>query len=183
MQVANDHKVLVAAYNAPVRVLTATGVVVANVSAGMTLSFDPQAGGTSVPGCLLRKNDRYMVVDPGSPHILAEIRGPDSDLAKEVGSQVIIAGSAIPGATGIEGVQVVGETSLTTRMGPSAACVSAAKAVGATIPPGPTVVTQPPPPPPSHTNYTPYTPYIIGGVAVAGGAIGIIAATRGSKSN
>jgi hypothetical protein len=188
VEVRGDRTVLVAAYHAPVRVLSATGIVVANVAAGMTLSFDPQAGGnTSISGCLLTKGGKFIVVDPQNPRVLAEVRGNDV-VTGQVGNQVTIAGTTIPGATStIQGVQVVGETSLQQTAGKTAACVNAAKAVGADPVAGTAVNTtakeagktggKAAGAASSHT-----TAYVIAGIAVAGGAIGGIAASRGGKS-
>ena len=183
VQVDNDRRVLVAALNAPVRVYNRTGILVANVLAGMTLSFDPQAGGpttASASGCLLTKNGRYIVVDPNTKQII-ELRG-GTDLAKEAGNRVTISGNVVPGATPMEGAnQVVGLTSVT-HVAPGG-CVATAASVGADPP-------TPPPGTPTSSNapgggavhHASSTPYIIGGIAVAGGAIGAIVATRSSKS-
>ena len=187
VEIRGEHQVLVAAYHAPVRVLSQSGVMVAYVPAGTTLSFEPQGGNnTSVSGCLLVKTGKFIVVDPTNPRVIAEVRG--DGLGDQVGNQVSIGGTAIAGARStINDVQVIGVTAggLQKVADKTTACVNAAKAVGADVPPGPTgpvtTNTKNGPNGPK-TGGSSSTPYIIGGIAVAGGAIGAIAATRGGKS-
>ena len=183
VEVRGQRQVLVAAYHAPVRVFNKSGVVVAYIPAGTTLSFEPQAGGgTTVGGCLLTKDGKFIIVDPSTARVLAEVRGSDVTAAR-VGNLVTVTGTVIPGATStIQGVQVIGETGLQqTTTTPTQACSDAArKAAADPVNVGSGAVTESAKG--GVTKGRSSAPYIIGGVAVGGGVIGVIAATRGKKS-
>ena len=74
VQVNGERQVLVAAAGAPALVYTGAGLLVAKVRDGATLSFDPQAGPATtaqVPGCLLSKGGRYIVVLRAIPRLRA----------------------------------------------------------------------------------------------------------------
>jgi hypothetical protein len=171
VQLAGVHRILVAAYSGPVQVFNGTGLLVATLKSGETMAFDPQPATVTTTGCLLTKNGRFIVVDPNDTSKVIELRG--SDLSKDIGNQVTITGTAVPGAT-----EVVAVTSPVSRVRTDG-CSEVAAKVGADAPPitpGPTGSAVPKA---AHSS----TPYIVGGVAVAGGVIGAIVATRGSKSN
>ena len=55
VRIASPNQVMVAALKGPVRVTNASGFLIANIAAGSSLSFDPEAGiagPTKVTGCL-----------------------------------------------------------------------------------------------------------------------------------
>jgi hypothetical protein len=99
-------KVLVAAVNGPVRVLNRTGVLVAKVNSGATLSFDPQAGAPDafdIRGCLLYKDGRYVVVDQNGQ--VVEVTG--SGLSQLSGNPVRVKGKAGAGTPVAGASQIV----------------------------------------------------------------------------
>jgi hypothetical protein len=99
VQVVNDHSVLVAANNAPVKVANRNGIPVAFVRAGATLSFDPMAASpaeTSVTGCMLTKGGRPIVVDLKT-FLVSELAG--GDWKGEVGNRVTVTGESTAGTT------------------------------------------------------------------------------------
>lgn len=79
--------VLVSAVNGPVRVSSASGVLLANLAAGQSQRF--QFEGT---GCVLKKNGRLIVVDQATNQVY-ELTG--TDLASELGNRVTIKGQAV----------------------------------------------------------------------------------------
>ena len=99
-----DRKVMVAAVRGTVRVKNASGLLVANVEAGKSLDFEPQAAGAAAPtrvsGCLLTKAGKIVVVDQ-TTNTLIELQGAGLD--REIGNHVEITGSAADGATSVPG--------------------------------------------------------------------------------
>jgi hypothetical protein len=99
-----DRKVMVAAVRGTVRVKNASGLLVANVEAGKSLDFEPQAAGAAAPtrvsGCLLTKAGKIVVVDQ-TTNTLIELQGTGLD--REIGNHVEITGSAADGATSVPG--------------------------------------------------------------------------------
>jgi len=94
-----DNRVLVAALNGPVRVMTSKGLLVANVVAGKTLVFDPQQAGAAAPtkvtGCLEKKGGRYLVTDE-TTNVTMELIG--EGLEKQVGRRIEVTGVIDPTA-------------------------------------------------------------------------------------
>jgi hypothetical protein len=169
--------VLVSAVNGPVRVLTASGVLVANLAPGRNLRFEPQtssADAFEITGCLLKKGGRFVVVDQ-TTNQLFDVRG--TDLTAELGNRVTAKGTAAPAGTQpVEGAARVILVQSVTEVAPGG-CLGIAASVGADPPPG-TRATQAEPPA-KGTNKA-----VIAGVAVAAAAgVGIaVALSNKSKS-
>jgi hypothetical protein len=124
-------KVTVAALGGDVRVLNAAGLLVADVEAGKSLDFEPQAAGAATPthasGCLLEKSGKIIVVEQIT-NVILELQG--LGLEHEIGNRVEITGAAtsspvsVPGASQLIKVAAVKEVS-------KGGCTSIAKKVGA----------------------------------------------------
>jgi hypothetical protein len=144
------------------------------------LSFDPLAGNpeaSSVTGCLLTKGGKPILVDPNTFQV-TELRG--TGWQAEWGNRVTVTGDAAAGPT----VSIAGQVLQITNVSRVAAGGCRAVATDQRI--------QADPNPPSGTTTTTsttapksgsHTGWIVGGVLIAGGAIGgIVAATHGKKS-
>ncbi len=134
-------KVTVAAVRGTVRVRNATGLLVANVEAGKSLDFEPQAAGAAAPtrisGCLLAKSGKIIVVEQ-TTNVVIELQGPGLD--KQVGNHVEITGVAadtpasIPAASqlmrvaGLKQVSKGGCSEVARKVGATAAAGAAAGA-------------------------------------------------------
>jgi hypothetical protein len=75
------------------RVYNAEGILMANVKAGMALSFAPQAGSsaTTATGCLLKKDNKFVLFDEMT-QMLYEMQGSGYDL--EWGNRLQVNGTA-----------------------------------------------------------------------------------------
>jgi hypothetical protein len=189
----SDKTVQVAALNGRLRVQTASGILVSNVHAGMSVAFTPQFTGQAVPssviGCLLKKDEKWIVYDPAA-QITVELVG--SGFEKDWGNVVQANGTARASAQGRSNVQVLDVTSVTQIE--SQSCAEVATKINAQLPPGtqPTTAAAPKPAP----GTVPRPPVgvegggmsagtkvaIIGGVG-AGAGVGAVLATRSSRSN
>lgn len=165
--------VLVAAVNGPVRVFNKDGLVVADVFAGMAMSFIPQAGpanGSKLAGCLVKNGTAYLLTDDAS-QVTVELRG--DGLEENVGKKVEITGTAFRSAEPVAGASsVIHVDTLTPGTG---SCV---------VPPGGVAPASPSTGPVAKSGGLSNGAKVAIAVAVAGGAAGgIIAATsKGSKS-
>jgi hypothetical protein len=128
--VAQDsNHVSISAVKGLVDVRNGAGVLVATVRPGLALAFTTQAGGaqtaTKMKGCESKKDGKYFLTDD-TTHVTVELQGPDA--AKNVGHQIEITGSMIPGATPAPGasqvVQVVTMDSVGAKCGPVGAGLS-----------------------------------------------------------
>lgn len=92
------NRVQVAATNGSFRVLNSRGLLVANVTTGAPLEFEPQqAGGASrVTGCLVNRGGRLILTDE-TTNVTVEVAGPG--LAREAGNRVELTGALDPTAT------------------------------------------------------------------------------------
>ena len=94
-----DNRVLVAALNGPVRVTTSQGLLVANLTAGKTLVFDPQQAGAAAPtkvtGRLEKRGGRYLVTDE-TTNVTMELVG--EGLEQYVGRRIEATGVIDPTA-------------------------------------------------------------------------------------
>lgn len=132
IRLSGDRRVTVAALRGSVKVANGAGLLIANVEAGNSLDFEPQAAGASAPtkvsGCLLSKAGKWIVADHIT-NLVLEVRGAGLDA--EVGNRVEIVGQAestspsVPGAT-----QLIHVTGL--REIDKGGCASLAKKLGAT---------------------------------------------------
>ena len=175
VQVNGERQVLVAAAGAPALVYTGAGLLVAKVRDGATLSFAPQAGPATtaqVPGCLLSKGGRYIVVNLETKQVL-EVTGPDA--SKEVGNRVLVTGTVVSGVTPVSPATEVIRIGILTHID-NGGCVAAAADVGADP------LMHAPVQAPAASSHT--TAYIVLGVAVAAGAIaGVAVVESGKKSS
>lgn len=116
-----------------VRVYNSAGVLVANVFPGSPLEFEPQVVSAAPPssfaGCLLRKQDKWILYDQ-TTRIIVELRGTGFD--KEWGNRVQVIGTTDTSAQSEVGAQVVDVTSLT-RLA-QGGCEGVAGIIGAALP-------------------------------------------------
>jgi hypothetical protein len=91
-------RVDVSATTGSFRVLNARGVLVANLSAGRTIEFEPQPANTlsRLTGCLVFRAGHYLLTDE-TTNVVVELAGPGLD--KEKGNRVEIAGGMDPTAS------------------------------------------------------------------------------------
>jgi hypothetical protein len=128
------NKVLVAALTAPVRVTNASGLVIAELSAGHAVEMEPQAAGAAAPstlsGCLVKKAGHYTLTDE-TAGITVELQGPG--LEKEIGNKVEVTGAMDTSATPVSGASQVIRASQVKHLGKrcSAKAAAAAGAAGA----------------------------------------------------
>jgi hypothetical protein len=161
-----ENAVLVAALNGPARVFKTSGPLIANVTAGATLRFDPQAQPESaarMSGCLLRKAGRFILVEQ-TANVVVELRGDAAQLSAQLGNRVEIQGVVDVSGPPAEGASQVVRVSVLEEIGPGG-CVAAAQGIGAELPtraPVPATVARP-----KHTGA------VIAGVAVAGAGAAI----------
>lgn len=169
--------VLVSAVNGPVRVSSASGVLLASLAAGRNLRFDPQAAAENVfevSGCLLKKAGRFVLVDQTTSQVF-DVRG--TDLTAELGNRVTVKGNAAPSdITPIAGAVRVILVQSVTEIAPGG-CLGAAASVGAEQPPGTRATTTEPPA--KGVNKA-----VIAGVVIAAGAgVGIAVAASGKSKS
>ncbi len=169
VQIAGDHSVVVAALEAPVTVYNRNGLPVALVRAGGTLSFDPFAAApdsSTVTGCLLVKGGKPILVDPNTYQV-SELRS--ANWKGEVGNRVTVTGDVVAGSTLSIAVQTLENITITrVAVGGCAAVAFDDRIKADPLPAGAAVAV--------HHSYAVY--YVIGGVAVAGGAIAAITASN-----
>jgi len=101
--VENGHRVRVAAAGGSLRVLSASGQLVANMAPGVAMAFEPQPGSnvTRLTGVIQKKGEHYLLTDEVTK-ITVEVRGmglSNVDLSKYVGKRVEVTGTMDPGAT------------------------------------------------------------------------------------
>ncbi|MGD0199305.1 MAG: hypothetical protein ABSD27_00995 [Bryobacteraceae bacterium] len=170
-----EKTVLIAALNGPARVFKTSGPLIANVTAGASLRFEPQAQPESaarMSGCLLRKAGRFILVEQ-TANVVVELRGDAAQLSAQLGNRVEIQGAVDASGQPVEGASQVVRVSALEQIGPGG-CVAAAQGVGAELPtraPVPAAAAKP-----KHTGA------VIAGVAIAGGA-GAIAGVVLMNSN
>jgi hypothetical protein len=150
VNINSPSSVTVAARSGAADVRNAAGVLVANVRPGLALDLGSQAGAATavdMTGVLEFKDGRYLLTD-ATTNVTAELQG--SDLPKYIGKCVEATGSIIPGVTpatpGSELIQV------STVKG-----ASCGRPAGAGLSTGTKVA-------------------IVGGVAAAGAAVGLVSA-------
>jgi hypothetical protein len=139
-----ENKVTVAVVRGGVRVANAAGLLVAEIAAGTSLDFEPQAAGASAPtraaGCLLAKSGKLILVEQ-TTNVVLEVHG--AGLEPELGNRLEIAGLAEPQAPSVAGasqvIKVAGLKRIATggcktvaRKAGAAVAVTASTAAGAT---------------------------------------------------
>jgi hypothetical protein len=161
-----ENAVLVAALNGPARVFKTSGPLIANVTAGATLRFDPQAQPESaarMSGCLLRKAGRFILVEQ-TANVVVELRGDAAQLSAQLGNRVEIQGVVDVSGPPAEGASQVVRVSVLEEIGPGG-CVAAAQGIGAELPTRAPV--------PATAGKPKHTGAVIAGVAVAGAGAAI----------
>ncbi|MEZ5402878.1 MAG: hypothetical protein R2729_24590 [Bryobacteraceae bacterium] len=167
VKLEGERAVLIAAANGPVRVYNRLGDLLANVRAGSALSVMPpaaaQADGSSLSGCLLKKDGRYILTDT-TANVTVELRG--ANLEPNVGKPVKIDGTVFRTATPVAGASQVLRVSniAVTEGGPCEQPASAAQ---------PQTVSSPKP------VSAPKPPAAAGGSKVSGAMIAVIVAGAG----
>ena len=137
-----SNAILVSAFNGPVRVSNAAGVLVATVAPGRNLRFQPDAAepdSFEVSGCLLRKDGRLIVVD-GISNQIFEVRGA-ADLTGKLGNRVTVKGREVPGAQPMEGAVHFIAVDSVADVAPGG-CLATAASMGAEPPPGTVAVSK-----------------------------------------
>jgi hypothetical protein len=110
VSLAGSKDVLVTAMNGPVRVYNELGLLVANVRAGVAMSFQPQAASPTSSertGCLMRSKlepSKFILVDEVAD-ITVELRG--EGLAEQVGNRIKVKGSAFRSEVPVAGASQV----------------------------------------------------------------------------
>jgi hypothetical protein len=123
--------VQVAAVRGAVRVSNSAGQLVANIAAGSSLNFEPQAEGieavTNASGCVLDKGGTLILAEQTN-NVVLEVQGPG--LGLQTGNRVQILGTAVRQAPGVSGAsQVIRVT--TVKLIAKGGCKAIAKALGA----------------------------------------------------
>jgi len=100
VSVRGGNRVQVAALMGGMRVLSSSGTMIAMVSAGQALEFEPQQAGASAPsrltGCVVKRDGHYFLTDD-TARVTVELKG--GNIEKYAGHKVEISGSQIPGGT------------------------------------------------------------------------------------
>ena len=140
VQLDGANAVLVSAVNGPVRVTTASGVLLARLEAGGNLRFEPQSGSSAdavdVSGCLLKKNGQVILVEAITNQIF-EVRGADQ--SGQLGNRVRVKGTGVVDPKAVAGAPRIIQSSEVTLIGPGL-CLGVAGSVKADPLPGATVV-------------------------------------------
>ena len=128
-----DNTVEVAALQGALPVLSDGGLVLANVMPGTALALEMQAGApvSTFSGCLLKKNEKFVLYDQ-TTRIIVELRG-SVDFAPEWGNRVQVIGATDIEAQSTVGAQVMDVSSLN-RFGVGG-CKPVADAISAQLPP------------------------------------------------
>jgi hypothetical protein len=151
-------QVQIEAATGSLRVLNSRGLPVANLVAGMTLAFDPQAPGTpsKLSGCLEKKAGHFLLTDE-TTKVTVELAGPGLD--PETGNRVEVSGAMDPAATPVPVASQFIRVSTVKRTGKGCAANKSSAGISTT------------------------TIAIVGGVAVAATVGGVAAARRRSRKD
>ena len=128
VRITSPNQVVVAALRGPVRVSNGAGLLIANIAAGGSLSFDPQdgaAGPTKVTGCLSSREGKFVIVDD-TTKLTMEVRG--TVVEKEAGNRVQITGASAAGSPTVTGASQIVNVSELKRISKGGACSSKAGA-------------------------------------------------------
>jgi hypothetical protein len=171
-QVGLGERVEVAALAGEARVRNARGAVVAAVPAGRSMSFALYQGVT-VAGCLLYKDGGFILAVPDAE--VVQLTGPD--LARNVGNQVEVSGTASPNAPNISpATRVINVTSVAPRSQGGCLTVAAALNASPNMPAAPAAAAKPGAPPAKPAGAPPAD---TGGGMSTGAKVGIVAAIAG----
>jgi hypothetical protein len=129
---AGPHMVQMAALTGSFRVLNAKGMVVANLTPGSALQFDPQAAGQGEPwklsGCLRSANGHFTLTDD-TTNVTVEAAGAGLD--REAGNRVEILGAMDPAVTPVSGTSQLIRVSQIKHVGKGCGISKGAAAAGA----------------------------------------------------
>jgi hypothetical protein len=131
--VENGRRVRVAAAGGSLRILNASGQLIANMAPGVAMAFEPQQGSntTRVTGVIQKKGEHYILTDEVTK-VTVELRG--AEVAKYAGKRVEVTGSMDAGATPVsDASQVVQAKEIRTdgKTKPVAAAAATGGATGA----------------------------------------------------
>jgi hypothetical protein len=139
VSLSGDRRVLVAALQGRSHVTNAQGMLVANLTPGIALEFEPQGEGADVAsklkGVLRRQAGKFLLTDE-TTNVTVELRG--SGLSSKVGKRVEVTGQLAAGSVAVEpGTQVINVKTITLAAaaavaGAGAGTAGAASAAGAT---------------------------------------------------
>ncbi len=132
IRLKGDRQVTVAAVHGGVRVLNASGLLVAAVDQGYSLDFEPQAAGAAAPtkasGCLLAKAGKFILADQ-TTNVVLEVHGTGLD--KELGNRVEISGISASDSASVSGATQLIQVAGLKEIG-KGGCSAVAKKIGAT---------------------------------------------------
>jgi hypothetical protein len=126
----NARQVQVGALRGAVRVTNSTGLLVARLEAGNSMSFEPDEAGASVPtrasGCLVGKDGKVILSDQ-TTNVVLELQGKDLD--SQIGNRIQITGTAVKDSPPVSGApQVIRVTEV--RLVHKGGCAAIAKKLG-----------------------------------------------------
>jgi hypothetical protein len=126
----NARQVQVGALRGAVRVTNSTGLLVARLEAGNSMSFEPDEAGASVPtrasGCLIGKDGKVILSDQ-TTNVVLELQG--KDLGSQIGNRIQITGTAVKDSPPVSGAsQVIRVTEV--RLVHKGGCAAIAKKLG-----------------------------------------------------
>ena len=127
VELKDQNLVHVAALRGNFRITNADGFMLASLSAGKALEFDPVRAGASAPsnmsGCLREQDGHYLLTDE-TAGVTVELRG--SGLASKAGNRIGITGVVVPSVEAASGATQVIQVSSLNQI--STGCASAAAA-------------------------------------------------------
>lgn len=179
VQFESDRAIRVSAVNGPVRITTASGLLVARVSTGNNLRLEPQteSSGFDVTGCVLKKRGQFILVDQTTNQVF-EIRG--LDLNSALGNREEVKGVSVADGKPVDGATQVIQGSSHSLVAPGG-CIAVATSVGADPLPGATLSPAAPAAAKAGPNKAVILGVIVGGGAAAGAALAL-GSSKSSKS-
>ena len=165
IEMTGANRIAVATRMGVAEVHNAAGMLIAKVSPGLALSFEPQGGAAAavkLTGVLVSRDGKFFLTD-STANVTMELQG--TDFAKYVGQTVEVTGSTVPGVAAATGASQVVQVATIKPVGnkKKAAGATGAGAVGAGL---------------SHGAVA----GIVGGVVVGGTLVGLAAAGTFSGS-
>jgi hypothetical protein len=130
VQLSGTNRIIVAASDGPIHVNNSGGVLIARLTSGKEMTFEPQEAGiaTKVSGILALKNGKFIVVDRVT-NVTMQVQG--ANLEAEVGNLVEITGKVDPAPPTVAGAsQLIDVTSIKRLTKSSKAAAAGAGAAG-----------------------------------------------------